>query len=231
MINCVIVDGDKTARKSVEVILEQVKHLTVVKACNTLADASDVFLKQPVHILFLDIEQSGQDGLGVLNVLKFGKPKIIVTSALREVATDAFDIDAIDFILKPISVPKVVKSIAKAIRMESYDHKDSSLGESSIFLKVEHKFVKVDLKDVFLVEALSDYVNVHTAAKRYTVHGTMKSMEDRLPEKDFIRVHKSYIVRIDHIVEVERETLSIEKRTIPVGNTYRKELMERLKII
>jgi len=231
MINCIIVDSDKTARKMVENIIGQINHLSIVKSCSNISEASDIFLDQPIHILFLDIPSAAEDGLGFLDDLKYEKPKIIVTSALNTVATHAYDIDAVDFILKPITVARVVKSIAKALKLENYSHKELTHGESSIFLKVDHKFVKVDLKDIYLIEALADYVNVYTPNKRYTVHGTMKAMEDKLPETEFIRVHKSYIVRIDHIMEVERETLNIEKRTIPVGNTYRKELMEKLKII
>jgi two-component system response regulator LytT len=230
MINCIIVDKNKAERKIVEGVLRQIRHLHIVKTCASLADAAEYFLSHSIHILFIDLEHPTIESLNILDEMKQERPKIIIMSAEREMATFAYDIDAIDFILKPISVARVVKAMAKALHLD-HSHKELIQDDSSIFLKIDHKFVKVDLKDIYLVEALSDYVNVHTNNKRYTVHGTMKAMEERLPESDFIRVHKSYIVRIDHIVEVERETLFIEKRMIPVGNTFRKPLMERLKII
>jgi two-component system, LytTR family, response regulator LytT len=231
MINCIIIDGDKTARKSIENIVNQVRHLNIIKTCGKLSDASEILLQQPVHILFLDVPQPEEDGVGFLEELKYGRPQIIITSGLKEIATYAYDIDAIDFLLKPVTTPRVVKALAKALKVETHNHHDIAHGETSIFLKMDHKFVKVNLKDIYLIEALADYIHVHTPLKRYTVHGTMKVMEDRLPVSEFIRVHKSYIVRIDHIVEVERDALTVEKKTIPVGMTYRRELMERLKII
>ncbi len=231
MINCIIVDDDKADRKHVENIVGQVKYINVVKTCGKLSDAKNLLLKQPIDILFLNIKAPGKNGIGLLEDLSYDRPGIIVTSNTKDVACEAYDIDADDFILKPVTVPRLIKSITKALTIKNRDEKQETQSHHNIFIRVGKHSVKVALKDVFLVEALADYVHIYTTSKRYTIHATMKAMERKLPQKDFIRVHKSYIVRIDNITGVKRESLSLDRKTIRISNTYRKELMERLKVI
>src|SRR4029079_11734816 len=118
----------------------------------------------------------------------------------------------------------------KVINLRNNDTQKVNNG-SQLFVKDSHRLVKIDMKKIQMVEALADYVNIYTAEKRYTVLSTLKGILEKLPQNDFMRVHKSYIIRLDAIGQIEDNTISIDKKLIPVSNTYKKQLMERLKII
>ncbi len=230
MINCIIVDNDKNSRKKTEGLVSQIKHLTVLKACAKISEAGDIFSRQPVDILFFEMTEANYNDLEILHTIEV-KPQIIVTGHAKELAEQAFDADAVDFILKPVTLPRVVKALTKALQLKGAQKNEIARNSSSIFIKEKQRLIKVPFKDIFLVEALADYVHIYTPVKRYTIHATMKNMETRLPKLDFVRVHKSYIVRLDRITEVAKKALSVEKKPIPVSNTYKDELIRRLRII
>ena len=139
------------------------------------------------------------------------------------------DFEAANF-TNPVHSELLKDAVAKILN-ENRLNELLSRQSSVLFLKVDSRLVKIEMKNIYVVEALADYAHIHTSEKRYTVHTTMKSMEKRLPAKDFVRVHKSYIVRIDRISEIEKDTLMVEKRIIPIGHSYKKPFFGRLEII
>jgi len=156
---------------------------------------------------------------------------IIAFDQSGESAADAFEINATDFMLKPATASRTLKAIRKITTKKDSQEKGRNTGNNSLFVKEKGRLVRIFLNDIYLVEALADYVNIYTLSKKYTVHSTMKNIESELQKSNFIRVHKSYIARIDRISEIRKDSLIIEKQTVPIGQSYRKTLIDQLKIV
>jgi len=227
----IIVDQDEATRQMINTIVSETGQFTLVRSCKNAAEAADALLNNKIDIAFIDMMLPGIATIGFVEQLNYERPDIILIAANKDAAKDAFDFNATEFILKPVTKERLLKSISKINHHRTDSGDASDHNESTMFIKVNSCLVKIYMKDIYLVEALADYVHIHTGSKRYTIHSTMKGMEEKLPQRDFIRVHKSYIVRIDRISEIERDTLALEKRIIPIGNKHRKDLMERLHVI
>jgi len=231
MIKCIIIEQDSSARRNLEDKIKTVDHLSFIKSFKSLEEAKDSLKEQPIDLIFLDMPSAESNGIGVLDDLSYSRPSIIVTSTNKNVALHAFEINALDFMLKPVSNTQLLKSLSKVLKATNSSIKKFAGHDASLFIKVEKRFVRIDLKDVYLIEALADYVIINTNEKRYTVHATMKAIEAKLPKKDFMRVHKSFIIRLDSIHEMKGDKIIIKKQSIPISTSYRKELKDRLKIL
>ena len=141
--------------------------------------------------------------------------------------TDIFETQDSNFLSEPFTIENMLMQLKKALLNEEPESAKSSY----IFVKVNSRLERVDIKDIIHIQAMADYVNIHTKAKKYTVLSTMKGIESKLPQKDFTRVHKSYIVRIDCISEIENDTITVEKNIIPLSLSYKKQFKERLNIV
>ena len=233
---CIAVDDEKLVLDLLVDNIQQVPYLQLVKACKNAMEATAVLQKEKVDLIFLDIQMPRLSGLQFIQTLQ-QPPMVILVTAYEQYALEGYNLNVIDYLLKPVSFERFLKACNKA--KELFDLKNDKTfvqkeeNADHLFVNVEYTLVKILFADILFIEGLKDYIKIHFASspKYVLTKMTLKAMEEKLPAGKFIRVHKSYIVRIDHIVEVERETLSIEKRTIPVGNTFRRELMERLKII
>jgi DNA-binding LytR/AlgR family response regulator len=229
MIKCVVIDKDKKSREETEKCIAQFAHLDLVKSAATVADAAEAIKENKVDIIFLSTPPEIGKSLDFLKFMKYEKPDLVMMGGEKAQAREAFDHDAADFILKPVTVERIAKSLTKVSKTLEED--DVLLHSTVLFVRDKRHYVKVNLKDLYLVEALSDYVNIYvTGGKRYTVHATMKSMLNKLPETEFVRIHNSYIVRIDKIKEITKDTVEVEDRELPVSHTYKKGMMQRLKL-
>ena len=227
----IIVDQDETTRTIIENIVSETGQFSLVCSCKDAGEAAVALLNNKIDFAFIDMMLPGMDTMGCMEHLNYERPDIILIASNKDAAKDAFDFNAVDFILKPVTRERLLKSISKINHTQADLPLTTEVKENIMFLKVNSCLVKIYMKDIYLVEALADYVHIHTDAKRYTIHSTMKGMEEKLTQNEFIRVHKSYIVRIDRISEIEKDTLAIEKRIIPIGNTHKKVLLERLRVI
>lgn len=229
--NCIIVDDDEMIRLDLENKITQTVSLHLVASCKSAIEASNIVMSQNIDLIFLDVLMPDMTGLEFMKTLDVLKPEVIMITSNKEFAVDAFEYDVTDFLVKPIAYDRFLKAVAKAKR--NFDKKGTTINtvDDHIFIKVSSRFVKLDLKSIQYIEALADYVTIHTPADKYTIHSTMKGIEGTLPANDFARVHNSFIVRLDKITAIEDNCITVNKITIPVSRNKFKPLIQRLKLI
>ena len=218
-------------------LIGKTEGLALINAFEDPIKGANYLNANPVDIVFLDVEMPEMSGLEMLNSLP-EKPQVLLISGKRDYALDAFEFDVVDYLLKPIQYARFLKAVNKAREriLDSPGHREAE--EDTVELKGEFMFVKsdsmlvrVNMTDLQWVEALADYIALVTPKKRYVIHSTMKSIQKRLPSDAFLRVHRSYIVRLDKIQAIEDNTIIIGEKMIPVGGTYRERLMNALDFI
>lgn len=222
---CLIVDDDDVTISVLESLIEKVPFLSIGGSCSSALEASSLLFEKKIDLIFLDVEMPEISGFDFLSSLQSGNIQVILMSHNKDYAYRAFEFNVVDFLGKPVMPERFLKAVTKA---------RSSVKESaddSIFIKHNGRLVKVLLKDIHLVEALSDYIYIHTPSDQYIVYSTLKGIESRLPGEDFVRVHHSYIVRLDKIDAIEDNTLKIGSRLIPISRPKRKELLSRLRLL
>lgn len=240
--NCIIIDDDKMSRKVLE---EYVKRTDSLKLINVYSNAIDAInaIKQsiePIHIIFLDIEMPDMDGIDFLNTLKQTDSQIIIVSAKDKYAITAFEYDVTDYLLKPFSYARFYKAIDKAFKkldnlITSKSFNENSTKSEEIFIKKNATLIKLNLNDILFIEALENYIIINTHDEKYTIHFTMKSIEEKLPPSKFKRIHRSYIVNITKIKGIEENSVIIKTsegtKLLPIGKSYRDDLLRDLNVI
>ncbi len=238
-INCICVDDEPLALDVLESLIQRHPRLRLSRKCSNAVEASDCVREQPVQVVFTDINMPGITGVDFARSIRDKGCVVVFTTAYQEYAAEAFDIAALDFLLKPISPERfaqTVKRIEEYFELRKLQPKDNvELAEGSIFVKSDGKLLKVAYNEIMYVEAFADYVKIWIGEdKRIVTLQTMKSMEQGLPEDKFVRLHRSYIVGIDKIGAVQSTSVTIGKREIPVGKNYRDNLtrvMQNMKRI
>ncbi|MDN3550174.1 LytR/AlgR family response regulator transcription factor [Mucilaginibacter aquaedulcis] len=230
MIRCLVVDDEPLALHILEDYISKIPFLQLVKATTNPIEALTLVQTGDVDLVFLDVQMPELTGIQFLKISN-GRAKVILTTAYPQYALEGYELDVVDYLLKPIAFDRFFKSVqkaqtiiqpvAKTILTESVQQDDFST--DFIFVKTEHKIQKVYLHDILFIEGLKDYISIFTPAERIITLQGMKKMEDALPEKHFIRVHKSYIVALNKIDSIERSRIQIGDKIIPVGDTYRDE--------
>jgi DNA-binding LytR/AlgR family response regulator len=229
--NCIIVDDDEMIRIDLEEKINQTVTLNLVGSCSNALEASNIVMTKNIDLIFLDVMMPEMTGIEFIKTLSASRPEVIMITSNKEFAAEAFDYDVTDFLLKPIIYDRFLKAVTKAKR--NFDKKGISINtiDDHIFIKVASRFIKLELKNIQYIEALADYITIHTATEKYTIHSTMKGIENTLPSTDFARVHNSFIVRLDKISAIEDNSITVNKITIPVSRNKYKALMQRLKLI
>ena len=238
MIRCLIVDDEPLALHILEDYISKIPFLQLVKATTNPIEALTLVQDKAVDLVFLDVQMPELTGIQFLRIAN-GKAKVILTTAYSQYALEGYELDVIDYLLKPIAFDRFYKAVQKAqsvlqpaqaapqpAQPEPAQPKQQDLLNDFIFVKTEHKIQKVYLNDILFIEGLKDYISIFTAAERIITLQNMKKMEDALPTKYFIRVHKSYIVSINKIDSIERSRIFIGDKIIPVGDTYRDEFFK-----
>ena len=228
-LTCIIIDDDPLSVKLLEGLVDQTDFLKVERSFENPVEAMHYMQDHHADILFLDIEMPGMSGLELLSAMQ-ERPAVILVSGKSEYALEAFHFDVEDYLLKPPSYARFLKAVKKVRDKISQEQAIQFKGDF-VFVKSDTALVKVDIRQVQWIEALADYVAIVTKEKKYVCHSTMKAIEAKLPVDQFVRVHRSYIVRIDQIDAIEDKTVSVGKKVIPVGGTYRDGLMGRLNLI
>lgn len=225
--NCIIVDDDNLMRLLIESFVEEIEFLNLIKSTGVALEAYNELLNQKIDLVFLDLSMPGMSGKDFLKSLEGAKPIVIMVTANKEFAAEAYDFDVCDFIVKPVTQERFLQAVSKAKKI--FDRKENQTNTDVFFVKSNSAFIKLNIQDIFMIEALADYVTIHTLAKKYTIHSTMKDIKTKLPQNDYIRIHNSYIVRIDKISSVEDKSLVICNQIIPIGKSRQQELMNRIK--
>ncbi|OFY64471.1 MAG: DNA-binding response regulator [Bacteroidetes bacterium RBG_13_43_22] len=232
--NCIIVDDDKMSCKILEGYVNKSTSLNLIGAFNDSVTARNILTKrQDIDLIILDIQMPEMDGFDFIGSLDY-PPNIIIVSAAEEYAVRAFDFNVVDYLLKPVSYGRFCKAIDKTIRY--FSRKEAaSTGDEEIFIKKGSSLVKLKLKDIIYIEALENYVTLTTHDDKFTIHFTMKAIENQLPSGIFIRVHRSYIINKSMIQTIKENSLDLivgdTLKSIPVGKSFRDTLLNDINVM
>ncbi|MCU0352724.1 MAG: LytTR family DNA-binding domain-containing protein [Cytophagales bacterium] len=225
--NCIIVDDDEMSRTIVKHFVEQTQSLNLVGVCADAIEAANTLQNTAVDLIFLDVEMPEMTGMELVKSLNV-KPHVVIISSRTDYAVEAFEYSIADYLVKPITYARFLKAVERVREPQDLAVSGSS---SDLFIKTDSKIVKVSLKDLLYVEALADYVILHTNNARYIVHSTMKAIEKKLSEASFIRIHRSFIVNTEKIESIEDLSVVINKKFIPIGASYKDGFLKRLNIL
>ena len=227
---CIIVDDDELSRSILEDLVNDTEELELIKSCEDAVEAFKLIKEEHIDLVFLDIEMPKMDGMEMLRNLN-PLPQIIFVTAHAEYAVESYEYNVTDFIQKPISAARFLKAIDKAV--SRFEEKRANITEKdkTIFIKTDSKLVQINTEDILYVEALGNYMRLYTSGGKYTILSTMKDIAAKLSSDDFVRVHRSFIVRLDKIESIEDQFIIIQGKQISIGKAYKEELSKRLNLL
>ncbi|AXT60228.1 DNA-binding response regulator [Aquimarina sp. AD10] len=230
-IKCIIIDDEPLAIKVIESHLAEFKNIELVNSFGNPLDAIQTIESGDIDALFIDINMPGMNGLDFIKNSKHNY-QVIITTAYREYAVESFELDVLDYLVKPIPFNRFLKTINKLSQIlnKSQLRNNDYTGnkEPFIFVKVDKKLVKVLLKDILCIESLKDYIKIITVSGNYLVHKSLTGITEELPNSNFIRVHRSYTIAIDKIKSVEGNLIELAGKKIPIGRNYVKHVKETI---
>jgi two-component system LytT family response regulator len=231
-IKCLVIDDEPPAREIIRRYIEQVPLLHFAGECANAVQAFALLQQQSIDLLFLDIRMPQLNGNDFLKTLK-NPPKVIFTTAYPEYALEGYELDVVDYLMKPIPFDRFLKAVNKAYQLTSARHESTSTpeekkSESFVYFRSDRKMVKVMLQDILYIESMKDYVKIFTTNGTIITKQSISSVEAMLPEKEFIRCHRSYIVSARHIKSFTAELIDIHNLEIPIGKLFRNEVMKAL---
>ena len=230
-INCIIIDDEPLARKGLKEYVLDVEFLNLIGEFDNPLNATEILSRGDVQLLFLDIQMPKITGLEFFKSLP-NAPPVIFTTAFPQYALDGFELNALDYLVKPISFDRFFKAALKA--KEYYEVRSQFNTETKgktvnyFFIKADNKLVKILLEEVLFVEALQNYVTIHTPEKKYITYLTFKSVEEYLPTDRFIKTHKSYIISAEKVDSIEGNDIRIGNHHVPISRNMKEEVMEKL---
>ncbi|WP_115461084.1 LytR/AlgR family response regulator transcription factor [Winogradskyella aurantiaca] len=234
--NCIIIDDEAAARAIISQLCGQAPQVNVIEEFPNAIQAIKFLNQNEVDLIFLDIHMPDFTGFDFIETIK-NPPKIILTTSDTNFAIQAFEYDCIvDYLVKPISLERFQKAINKAeassvnASSNSSDKVETTSG-NDLYVNIDRRLIKINIPSIYLVEAQGDYIRVKTENKNYTVHSTLKKIKEKLPDSIFLKVHRSYIININKIVDIEDNSVLIKKDIIPVSRSNRPELMRRLNML
>ena len=230
--NCLIVDDNKMARMAMKQLVSQVNELVLAGECDNAMEAYNKVNKEHIDLLLLDIEMPGMTGLELTKNLGHASPLIIFTTAKTDYAVAAFELNVVDYVIKPVSPARFLQAIEKAKEVLESNKQDVLVEEKEfVFVRDNGILKRIDINDILYLEAMGDYVKVHTLQKFHVVHSTLKAIGEKLPPSKFMRVHRSYIVALNKIDFIEEGVINIGKNPIPVADAYRGSLNQQLNLL
>ncbi|CAL2094426.1 LytTR family DNA-binding domain-containing protein [Tenacibaculum sp. 190524A02b] len=231
-ITCIIVDDEPIAREILTTFIGKIPNLLLLQSCSNAMEALTVLNDTAIDLLFLDINMPEVSGLSLAKSLQ-KKTKIIFTTAYRDYAVDGFDLNVVDYLLKPIAFDRFLQAVNKFYEISNT--KETSVeveGQLSkpdfIFVRSERKMQKVNFKDIVYVESLSDYVKIHTQQKTIVIRETISNIENKLPNNSFLRIHRSYIVSLQFISFYTNEFVEVNNKSLPISRGYKEDIISKL---
>ena len=232
-----IVDDEPLALDVLETFIQRVEGLELVGRCENGIQAFNLLQKGGVDLLFLDIEMPTLDGLELLRSLH-NPPKVIITTAYRDYAVESYELDVVDYLVKPIPFQRFVKAVNKVqqkseeidlvTEANAFKPQAPAGKPEAMFIKVDKRIVKVYFNEILFIESLKDYIRVHTTSESYVTYQTMNGIGEILPEDDFARIHKSFIVAIHKVTSIEANDLIVNNRSLPIGRSFREDILEKI---
>ncbi|MFS4455983.1 LytR/AlgR family response regulator transcription factor [Maribacter sp. 2304DJ31-5] len=234
--NCIIIDDEAAARAIVRQLCSKVPELDVIEEFDNAIDAIKFLNQQAIDIVFLDIHMPGFSGVDFVQTLK-DPPRIVLTTSDTNFAIEAYQYEAIvDYLVKPItserfeiSMQKIQNALAKRPKAATAEG-TSDLGED-LYINIDRRLIKLKFKEILVIEAKGDYIDIKTEKESYRVHTTLKKIKEKLPERTFLQIHRSYIINFTKIIDIEDNSVLIEKSVIPISRSNRPELMRRLNLL
>jgi DNA-binding LytR/AlgR family response regulator len=233
---CIIIDDEKIARVILQTLCDEIDSLEVLEDFPNAIEAIKYLNRNRVDLIFLDIHMPKFNGLDFIRSLK-NPPKIILITSNPNFAIEAFEYDFIvDYLLKPVQSDRFKKAIEKAKRknltfVSSEPNSSVKEIENDFYVSIDRRLIKIDLPSIYLIEAKGDYIKIKTENKDYIVHSTLKKIEEKLPDSLFLKIHRSFIINIKKIIDIEDNSVLIKKDVIPVSRSKRPELMKRLDLL
>lgn len=231
-IKCIIVDDEPMAREILQTHLQKISFVSIVASCKNAMEAYTVLNSQTIDLVFLDINMPEVSGLSLAKSIN-KNCKIIFTTAYREYAVDGFNLEAVDYLLKPISFERLLQAInklkthvIKKSRNVSYEMPEKN---AFIFVRSDRKMVKIDFNEIDYIESLSDYIKIHLSDKIVITRETISNIEAKLPVANFMRIHRSFIVSIDKINSFTTEFIEIKDKAISISRTYKTSVLNKLE--
>lgn len=228
---CLIIDDEPLARELIESYVVRMENFTMIKSCTNALEAFPILQQKQIDLIFLDIHMPQLTGIDLIKSLK-DKPKVILTTAYREYAAEAFDLDVIDYLIKPITFDRFLRAVGKIYQsgVPTVDENSAvrSFYDAYIFLREDREMIKVFLRDIWYIESLRDYVKVKTSSRQIITYQKISVLEQKLPEKEFVRIHRSFIVAIGKVSSFTANTVRAGEIEIPLGRNYKQQALRIL---
>ncbi|APA00248.1 MULTISPECIES: LytR/AlgR family response regulator transcription factor [Flavobacterium] len=230
-IKCLIIDDEPLAINVIKNYIEQIEDLELINSFSNSIEGLNFLKNNSVDVIFLDINMPVLDGINFIKSLE-NPPLLIITSAYDEFAIETYELDVLDYLVKPIEFPRLMKAVNKINKRLDTTHKtpqENSKDHPFIFVKIDKKKMKkIFLDEILVIESLKDYLKINTTSGKYIIHSTLSDFTSLLPERDFIRIHRSYTVAIDKIDAVEGNSIEIEGLRYVIGRSYIDEVKQRI---
>lgn len=221
---CIVVDDEELARELIERHLSQLDHFELIASCSSAVEAHHVLQNETIDLIFMDIEMPVLKGTDFIRNLKT-KPKVIFTTAYRNYAIEGFELDAVDYLLKPIVFERFFKAIGKFIAHQKTNNRIEK--RESIYIQIKKKNIKVVLNDILYIESLKDYIKIHLSNEKLVFKHGITAFEQKL-NNHFLRIHRSYLINTDKVTAFTKNDVEIENIEIPIGEFYKKNTLEKL---
>ncbi len=233
-INAIIVDDEPLAQNVILQYAKDIHNLNIIAVCNDALEALQAISTNQVDLMFLDINMPKISGIDFLKTIKY-PPLTVFTTAYTDYALESYELNAIDYLKKPFPFDRFLKAVQRAdelIRMKqaSIPAEEEPVKDKFLFIKSNKKVHKVAVAEILFIEGLGDYIKIHLEQTHLVANFSMKKMEELLPTNDFIRIHKSYLIRFDRISTIEGNMVEINKKKLPIGNSYRQDFFERINM-
>lgn len=229
-ISCIVVDDEPMARKGIQEYVEEVDFLDLRASCENPSAASTVLNQQKIDLIFLDIQMPKMTGIEFVKTMR-EQPMIIFTTAYSEFALQSYELEVLDYLVKPISFERFMKSVNRAKEFYELKNKPGSkhaIAQDHFFVKCDNRYEKIFFDELLFVKAMENYVVLQTASKQYISYLTFKSVEEYFPEDKFIKVHKSYIVSTEKIEKIDANEIKMGLYSIPISRNLKEEVMARI---
>ncbi|WP_291153745.1 LytR/AlgR family response regulator transcription factor [Flavobacterium sp. UBA7680] len=229
-IKCVLIDDEPLAIKVLQNYFNNFTDFEVIGTFNNSLEALDFINSTSVDAVFLDINMPMMTGFELISLIE-NKTKVIITTAFREFAAESYDLDVLDYLVKPIPLPRFIKCINKItteFNLKNNIKIDVAKGDSHIFIKVDKKMMKINIEEILFIEGMKEYIKVVTPDKTYITHKSLTSLSEELPSDRFLRIHKSYVIALNKVKSIEGNRIQIQSYTIPIGRNYSKDVKNRI---
>ncbi|WP_237274575.1 LytR/AlgR family response regulator transcription factor [Tenacibaculum ovolyticum] len=230
-LQCVIVDDEPVAREIIASFIEKTPNIELIKMCKNASEAILFMQKNEIDLYFLDINMPEITGLSLAKIID-KKSKIIFTTAYRDYAVDGFNLNVVDYLLKPISFDRFLQAIQKVFNLQISTKTNDIKKETynnHIFVRADRKMVKINFNDILYIESLGDYVKIFTENSMITTRETISNLETKLASYKFIRIHRSYIISLEKITSYTNEFIEISKKALPISRSYKKYVFRKLE--